>query len=29
VVADQRDDSHHLGDHEECHQAGAKTAYRS
>jgi hypothetical protein len=29
VVADQRDNPHHLCGHEECHQAGAETADRS
>ncbi len=29
VVADQRDNPRYLGDHEECHQAGAQTADRS
>jgi hypothetical protein len=29
VVADQRDNARYLGDHEECHQAGAQTADRS
>jgi hypothetical protein len=29
VVADQRDDPHHLRDREQCQQAGAETAYRS